>query len=197
MTIYKKIGEFLEFVNISNKEFTLFEWKPPNSYRRFDLDLNIVKENVMSDIFFHRDKGNMKIVFIRKNNLLYTVGSSPQIQYQLLEALLEQVDMEFNEMYDIGVILSYGNSNSNIFNGFTEIIDNIIKNFGELDIVKRIHVECRVCKTVLPLFVKRSFIDNSESYPVPIVYMHKGHAILCFIDQNYQHRGVELVNITG
>ncbi len=197
MTIYKKIGEFLEFVNISNKEFTLFEWKPPNSYRRFDLDLNIVKENVMSDIFFHRDKGNMKIVFIRKNNLLYTVGSSPQIQYQLLEALLEQVDMEFNEMYDIGVILSYGNSNSNIFNGFTEIIDNIIKNFGELDIVKRIHVECRVCKTVLPLFVKRSFIDNAESYPVPIVYMHKGHAILCFIDQNYQHRGVELVNITG
>ena len=197
MTIYKKIGEFLEFVNISNKEFTLFEWKPPNSYRRFDLDLNIVKENVMSDIFFHRDKGNMKIVFIRKNNLLYTVGSSPQIQYQLLEALLEQVDMEFNEMYDIGVILSYGNSNSNIFNGFTEIIDNIIKNFGELDIVKRIHVECRVCKTVLPLFVKKSFIDNAESYPVPIVYMHKGHAILCFIDQNYQHRGVELVNITG
>lgn len=197
MTVYKKIGEFLEFVNISNNEFTLFEWKPPNSYRRFDLDLNIVKENVMSDIFFHRDKGNMKIVFIRKNNLLYTVGSSPQIQYQLLEALLEQVDMEFNEMYDIGVILSYGNSNSNIFNGFTEIIDNIIKNFGELDIVKRIHVECRVCKTVLPLFVKRSFIDNAESYPVPIVYMHKGHAILCFIDQNYQHRGVELVNITG
>ena len=197
MTVYKKIGEFLEFVNISNKEFTLFEWKPPNSYRRFDLDLNIVKENVMSDIFFHRDKGNMKIVFIRKNDLLYTVGSSPQIQYQLLEALLEQVDMEFNEMYDIGVILSYGNSNSNIFNGFTEIIDNIIKNFGELDIVKRIHVECRVCKTVLPLFVKKSFIDNAESYPVPIVYMHKGHAILCFIDQNYQHRGVELVNITG
>ena len=197
MTVYKKIGEFLEFVNISNKEFTLFEWKPPNSYRRFDLDLNIVKENVMSDIFFHRDKGNMKIVFIQKNNLLYTVGSSPQIQYQLLEALLEQVDMEFNEMYDIGVILSYGNSNSNIFNGFTEIIDNIIKNFSELDIVKRIHVECRVCKTVLPLFVKKSFIDNAESYPVPIVYMHKGHAILCFIDQNYQHRGVELVNITG
>ncbi len=197
MTVYKKIGEFLEFVNISNKEFTLFEWKPPNSYRRFDLDLNIVKENMMSDIFFHRDKGNMKIVFIRKNDLLYTVGSSPQIQYQLLEALLEQVDMEFNEMYDIGVILSYGNSDSNIFNGFTEIIDNIIKNFGELDIVKRIHVECRVCKTVLPLFVKKSFIDNAESYPVPIVYMHKGHAILCFIDQNYQHRGVELVNITG
>ena len=197
MTVYKKIGEFLEFVNISNKEFTLFEWKPPNSYRRFDLDLNIVKENAVSDIFFHKDKGNMKIVYIQKHNLLYTVGASPQIQFQLLEALLEHVDLKFNETYDIEVILSYGNFSPNIFNGFKEIISDIIKNFGDLDLVKRILVECRVCKTVLPLFVKRSFIENAESYPVPIVYEHKGHAILCFIDKNYQHRGVELVNITG
>ncbi len=197
MTVYKKIGEFLEFINICNKDFTLFEWKPPNSYRRFDLDLNIVKENVVSDIFFHKDKGNMKIVYIQKHNLLYTVGASPQIQFQLLEALLEHVDLKLNETYDVEVILSYGNFSPSIFNGFKEIISDIIKNFSNLDIVKRIHVECRVCKVVLPLFVKKSFIENAESYPVPIVYMHKGHAILCFIDQNYQHRGVELVNITG
>jgi len=161
------------------------------------LDLNIVKENMTSDIFFHRDKGNMKIAYIRKRNLLYTVGASPQIQFQLLEALLEHVDLEFNEMYDIEVILSYGNFSLSIFKGFNEIIDNIIKNFGDLDLVKRIQVECRVCNTVLPLFVKKSFIENAESYPVPIVYKHKGHAILCFIDQDFQHRGVELVNITG
>ena len=206
MTVYKKIGEFLEFINISRitgesrenngDNFTLFEWKPPSSYRRFDLDLNIVKENARSDIFFHKDKGNMKIVYIQKNNLLYTVGASPQIQFQLLEALLEHVDLKLNETFDIEVILSYGNFSPNIFNGFKEIISDIIKNFGDLDLVKRIQVECRVCKTVLPLFVKRSFIENAESYPVPIVYEHKGHAILCFIDKNYQHRGVELVNIT-
>ena len=40
-------------------------------------------------------------------------------------------------------------------------------------------------------------IENADSYPVPIVYVHEGHAILCFIDQNFHHRGVELVNITG
>jgi hypothetical protein len=195
--VYKNIGEFLDFVNISNEKFTLFEWKPERSFRRFDLDLNIIKENPISDIFFHRDKGNMKLVFIRKHNLIYTVGASPSVQFQLLEALIEYVDLQFNEMYDVEVILSYGNFSPGLFNGFKDTIVEIIKNFGELDLVKRIHVECRVCGTVLPLFVKKSFIKNAESYPVPIVYKHKGHAILCFIDQDFHHRGVELVNITG
>ncbi|MFX1310534.1 MAG: hypothetical protein ACFE9M_02775 [Promethearchaeota archaeon] len=197
MPVYKNIAEFIEFINISNEKFTLFEWKPERSFRRFDLDLNIIKENPIIDIFFHRDKGNMKIVFIRKSNLIYTVGASPAVQYQLLEALLEYVDLKFNEIYDVDVILSYGDFSPGLFNGFKETIEHIIKNFADLELVKRIHVECRVCRTVLPLFVKKSFIDNAESYPVPIVYNHKGHAILCFIDRNFQHRGVELVNITG
>ncbi|MFX0104996.1 MAG: hypothetical protein ACFE75_05865 [Candidatus Hodarchaeota archaeon] len=197
MPVYKNISEFLDFVNISNEKFTLFEWKPLGSFRRFDLDLNIVRNSKTEDIFFHKDKGNMKIVYIRKHNLIYTVGANPKVQFQLLEALLEYVDLKFNEMYDVEVILSYGNFSTSIFNGFKKITENIIKNFTDLDLVKRIHVECRVCGTVLPLFVKKSFIENAESYPVPIVYNHRGHAILCFIDRNFQHRGVELVNITG
>lgn len=197
MSIYKNIAEFLEFINISNEKFTLFEWKPERSFRRFDLDLNIVKENPISDIFFHRDKGNMKLVYICKNNLIYTVGASPAVQYQLLEALLEYIDLKFNETYDIETILSYGEISPGSFNEFKGIIENIIINFADLELVKRIQVECRVCNTILPLFIKKSFIENAESYPVPIVYNHKGHAILCFIDKNYQHRGIELVNITG
>ncbi len=106
MPVYRNIGEFLEFINISNDEFTLFEWKPEKSFRRFDLDLNIVKENPISEIFFHKDKGNMKIVHIRKNSLIYTVGSNIKVQFQLLEALLEHVSFKFHDTYDIDVILS-------------------------------------------------------------------------------------------
>ena len=197
MPVFDNIGEFIEFINISSQNQFLFEWKPPKSFRRYDLDLNIVKENNVSDIFFHIDKGNMKIVHIRKNDLIYTVGASIKVQFQLLEALLEHVSFKFHDTYDIDVILSYSNFNPNIFNSFKEIIEDIIKNFGDLGLVKRIQVECRVCGKVLPLFVKKSFIQNAESYPVPIVYVHEGHAILCFIDKNFQHRGVELVNITG
>ncbi|GAH98097.1 unnamed protein product, partial [marine sediment metagenome] len=36
MSVYKNIAEFLEFINISNEKFTLFEWKPASSMRRFD-----------------------------------------------------------------------------------------------------------------------------------------------------------------
>ena len=96
MPVYKNIVEFLEFINISNEKFTLFEWKPERSFRRFDLDLNIIKENPINHIFFHRDKGNMKLVYIRKHNLIYTVGASPAVQYQLLEALLEYVDLKMD-----------------------------------------------------------------------------------------------------
>ncbi len=197
MAVYKNIAEFLEFINISNDNFTLFEWKPARSMRRFDLDLNIVKENPITDIFFHKDKGNMKIVYIRKHNLIYTVGASPRVQYQLLEALLEYIDLLFNDFYDIEVILSYSDFSPGIFNGFKESVENTIRDFADLDLVKRILVECRVCNTVLPLFIKKSMIENAESYPVPIVYEHRGHAILCFIDKNFHHRGVELVNISG
>jgi hypothetical protein len=197
MPVYRNIIEFLEFINISNEESTIFEWKPLKSFRRFDLDLNVVKENPVSDIFFHRDKGNMKLAYIRRNNLIYTVGASIKVQFQLLEALLEHVSFKFHEMYDVEVIMSYGDFNPAMFNGFKQVLVNIILKFADLDLVKRIQVECRVCKKVLPLFVKKSMIENADSYPVPIVYVHEGHAILCFIDQNFHHRGVELVNITG
>lgn len=197
MPVYRNIGEFLEFINISDERSTLFEWKPEKSYRRFDLDLNIVKENPVSDIFFHRDKGNMKIAYIRNKGLIYTVGANIKVQFQLLEALLEHVNFKFHKMYDVEVIMSYDDYNPAMFLNFKEILEEVIKNFADLDLVKRIQVECRACKKVLPLFVKNSMIENADSYPVPIVYVHEGHAILCFIDQNFHHRGVELVNITG
>ncbi|MFX0164981.1 MAG: hypothetical protein ACFFAG_04220 [Promethearchaeota archaeon] len=197
MPVYRNIGEFLEFINISNEESTLFEWKPKKSFRRFDLDLNIIKETPVSDIFFHKDKGNMKLAYIRRDNLIYTVGASLKVQFQLLEALLEHVSSKFHDMYDVEIIMSYEDFNPSMFNGFNEIIEYAIKNFADLELVKRIQVECRVCNKVLPLFVKKSMIENADSYPVPIVYVHEGHSILCFIDQNFHHRGVELVNITG
>ena len=115
----------------------------------------------------------------------------------MLEALIEQIIKDFNEMYAVDVILSYENFSPNVFNNFKSKVDEIIENFNELNIVRIINVPCMVCNQVLPLVVKRSFILSADSYPVPLVYTHKGHAILCFIDKNFDVRGVELVNITG
>ncbi len=197
MVEYSQILQNLEFINISNDEFTIFEWKPPRSYKSFILDLNIVKQNPVSNIFFHIFKGNMKIVHIRINDLIYTAGSTNQVQFQLLEALIEKVSIEFNIKYDVESYITYGNFSTTQFNSFNKNIEDIIAGFNELGTVRELKVPCMVCNTVLPIIVKKSFIENAESYPVPLVYTHNGHAILCFIDKNYDVRGVELVNITG
>jgi len=197
MTDYSRVLQNLEFINISTDKFSIFEWKPPRSFRSFILDLNIVKQNPVSNIFFHIFKGNMKIVHIRVKNIIYTAGSNNEVQFQLLEALIERVSVVFNEIYDIESYIKYDNFSTTILSPFKEEVDNIINNFNSLNSVMDLKVPCMVCNTVLPVIVKRSFIDNAESYPVPLVYNHKGHAILCFIDKNYDIRGVELVNITG
>lgn len=197
MADYSRVLQNLEFINISTDQFTIFEWKPPRSYKSFILDLNIVKLNPVSNIFFHIFKGNMKIVHIRLKDIIYTAGSNNEVQFQLLEALIERVSEVFNERYDIESYIKYDNFSTTVLNPFKEEIDNIIENFNTLDTVVELKVPCMVCNGILPIIVKRSFIDNAESYPVPLVYNHKGHAILCFIDKNYDIRGVELVNITG
>lgn len=197
MTDYSRVLQNLEFINISTDKFSIFEWKPPRSFKSFILDLNIVKQNPISNIFFHIFKGNMKIVHIRLKNIIYTAGSNNEVQFQLLEALIERVSVVFNEIYDIESYIKYDNFSTTILSPFKEEVDNIINNFNSLNSVMDLKVPCMVCNTVLPVIVKRSFIENAESYPVPLVYNHKGHAILCFIDKNYDIRGVELVNVTG
>jgi hypothetical protein len=194
---FKNILKKLEFINISTDDFTIFEWKPERSYKSFILDMNILKQNPMRNIFFHVNKGNLKIAYIRYDNQICSAGADTDMQFQLLEALIEEVHKLFNETYDVGYILSYGNFSSGIFNKFKTQVNEIIANFEKLRLVKVINIPCPACNKTLPLIIKNSFIKNAESYPVPIVYTHNGHAILAFIDMNFNVRGVELVNMTG
>jgi len=195
--MYSEIKNKINFINISNEDFTLFEWKPPNSFKSYVLDLNIVKENTANDIFFHINRGNMKIVYIRKNELLYTIGAESEVQFQILEALLEYIDKKFHETYDIDVILSYESVNPIAFKGFKDTVNEVIENIEDLKIIKVVDVFCRVCRKTLLLHIKKTIIEQATSYPVPIVFIHEGHAIVCYIDQNFVVRGVEFVNATG
>ena len=191
------IKDQIQFINITGKDLVLFEWKPPRSFKSFILDMNIIKENKVSDIFFHINKGNLKIVHIRKHNLIYSVGASEEVQYQILEALLEEIDKQFNEIYDLDVILSFSTTNAAIFKPFKQEIDQIIENFHSLQLVKKVDVLCRVCKATLPMYIKKSIMESETSFPVPLVYIHKGHAIVTYIDKDFAVRGVELVHINS
>lgn len=190
----------LNFINISSDEMILVEWRPPESRRTSLLDLNLIREDNTDDIFFNVDKLNTKMAYIRKNNIYYAIGAEAdeKVQFQLMESLLEIVIKQFQDTYDTEVIFSVGNVSPNAFMGFKSILDEIFANIKTYDLGKTIHAHCRACnKSRMPIFIKKSIIDNAESYPVPIVYNHKGHALLCYIDKNFEVRGVEIVNTTG
>ncbi|MFX1256826.1 MAG: hypothetical protein ACFFAN_03125 [Promethearchaeota archaeon] len=195
--MYQNLKEKIQFINISSEDLTLFEWKPPRSFKSYILDLNIIRKNKISEIFFHHDKGNMKIVHIRKDNLIYSIGANNEIQFQVLEAILEYIEKKFHKTYDINVILTYENTSASIFKPFKKNVDKVINNLKDLNLVKEVNVSCKVCKKILKLYIKKSIIKDAISFPIPVVYNHKGHAIVCYIDQNFIVRGVELVNITG
>jgi hypothetical protein len=187
----------INFINISSDSLNLFEWKPPRSFKSYVLDLNIVKENKASNIFFHIDKGNQKIVHIRINDLIYSIGTSEDVQFQILEAILEKVHELFHQTYDISVILSFSNTNPTVFKHFKQEVDDIIENFHKHDLIKRVNVYCNVCKGTLPLYVKKSIMKGATSFPIPLVFTHNGHAVVTYIDQDFVVRGVELVHMTG
>lgn len=188
----------ISFITISNTDLVLFEWKPPGTFKSFLLELNLIKENPASNIFFHINKGNMKLVHIKdNNNVIFSIGADNALQFQLLEALLESIAIKFHETYDIKVILSYGNVSTSIFKAFKAQIDEIIENFYSLDLIKTIRVQCMICNKTLHLNIKKTMIEKADSFPVPVVYIHEGHSIVCYIDAKFSVRGVELVNVTG
>jgi len=188
----------ISFLNISHGDSTLYEYKSPNSYKNYSLDLKIIRKNKRDAIFFHIHRGNLKIVHLKQNNLFYSIGTETlDIQFQTLEAIIEIIIKTFLETFAVETILSYGNVSSSIFNSFKENVVKILANFSSLDLIKKVDVICRVCEKQLPLFVRKSLITNAESYPVPLVYTHKGHSIVCYIDKQFNVRGVELVHITG
>ncbi|MFO8019604.1 MAG: hypothetical protein R6U96_13335 [Promethearchaeia archaeon] len=196
-SLTKNVEDNLKFINISTEDFQLFEWKPPRSFRSYFLDLNIVKENATENIFNHIDKGNMKITYTRKGKIYLSAGSDSKLQFQIMEAILEYLDEQFVEMFDIDVIFSYDNVSTNIFKPFKEKVENTIKNLDKLDLIKPINVRCRGCNKRVKIYIRKSMIRNAESYPVPLVYRHEGHALLSYIDEDFHVRGSEIVNITG
>jgi len=193
---YKFLRSHLIYFNISREDHTIFEWKPIGSNRSYILELNYIWKNVIKDVFFHIERNNEKFVYIKKDNLIFTISSANKIQFQTLEAIIEQIVDNFKETYDIEVIFSFDVS-SNYFKSFRNNIEDLLINFYTLDVVKKVDVLCKVCGKLLPLVIKTRIIEESQNFPVPIVYRHDGHAIICFIDKNFVLRGVKPVVVTG
>ena len=193
---YKFLRSHLIYFNISRENYTIFEWKPNSSNRSYLLELNYIWKNMIKDVFFHIERNNEKFVYIKKDNLIFTISSANKIQFQTLEALIEEIVDNFKETYDIEVIFSFDVS-SNYFLSFQKNIEELLINFYTLGVINKIDILCKVCGKLLPLVIKTKIIEESKNFPVPIVYRHDGHAIICFIDKNFVLRGVKPVVVSG
>ena len=188
----------INYINISDNDHTLFEWTKFRTPQSYVIDLNHIRKNEVEDVYFHIEKSDMKIVYLRKENIIYTVSTQKILQYQILEAILDQIDSKFHETFDVSVIISYGSYSTTAFNHFKDIIENeILNKFHTNGSLKDLLIYCKTCKKSFHLFIKRNEIDTQKAFPVPIVYSHEGHAIICFIDKNFVLRGTKEVRITG
>ncbi|MFX1315072.1 MAG: hypothetical protein ACFE9T_04360 [Promethearchaeota archaeon] len=199
MFINFSLFEKIFFFNVgryNHDNDTFYEWKS-NSYHKSNFfEVKLTRNAPERNIFYCITKSDIKLVYYAQNNAVFTIGANPEIQSQLLEAILEYLINEFFYMYDESLLTtSYGDT-CDIFNGFSSVIHNIFKNYKNLELIKTALVTCKGCGRTLTVFIKKSLIENSAKTTIPLVYAHSGHAILLYIDKKYKIRGSELVSVS-
>ncbi len=127
---------------------------------------------------------------------VFTIAADPSIQSSLLEAVLEYLMNLFFDTYDKSLLASCYGEVCNIFDGFYKPVENTLKNYHELDIVKSTLAICRACNKTLQILIRKSLVKESTKPTTPIVYVHAGHSLLCYVDKNFKVRGAELVSVT-
>jgi hypothetical protein len=183
----------LNFIDIGLDEtHDVFTWKNGNA-RTFPVDILHARRTAVKDIYYHDENREKRFIFIKKDRFIFTLSSKPTAQFQLLEAILDDVADNFIESYQD---YSDGLLNLNSTKGFASLLPEIFEHAVKKS-VKWIMTKCFVCKKNLKVCVKRSLIDNAKSYPVALVYFHEGHGLLIYIDSSFYVRGAELVQVSG
>ncbi len=190
------ISNLIYFIHFGTKEYIYFSWKSKIRPKAFIFDYAIARDTTISDIFFHLNKGDIKIAYIKKNDLVFIIGADRSVQFQILEALLENLSEKFNEIYGDVLKEIFEIGTEDFFKDFITKIEQSIKTIPS-QIGKIINTHCRVCNKYVNIYVKNSLIEDAEDYPVTLVYNHGGHSLLLYIDADFKVRGAEIVAITG
>ncbi|MFX1259241.1 MAG: hypothetical protein ACFFAN_15410, partial [Promethearchaeota archaeon] len=150
----------------------------------------------MKNIFYCIPKADIKLVYYLEDDAVFSIGSNSEIQSQLLEALLEHLIEKFYDMYDKSLFKSCYGDVCNIFDGFSSVLEDSLKNYERLDLIETSLVNCKACKKTIVVIIKKSLVEKSERTHTPLVYNHSGHALLLYIDKQFKVRGQELVDIS-
>ena len=173
----------------------LYQWgKSGTSLSTFTLDILKAQDMAKTeDIFYHLERPNRKLSFILKKDMIYIVGSDTETQSQLLEAVLEETIKGFTEFYH-QKLNSYVGGFVSEYREFDKIFLRTLDTLN--DIVKIVMAPCKACGSPTNVIVKKSIFEKPhKSYPIPLVFCHKGHALLIYLDQHYQVRASEIVDM--
>ncbi|MFO8019540.1 MAG: hypothetical protein R6U96_13015 [Promethearchaeia archaeon] len=191
----------MKFFNIGRykeERDTFYEWKSKNFNKSISFIVHSTRSAPERDIFYTINKKDYKAVYYIPEDIdaVFTIGADPDIQSVILEALLEYLHNKFFEMYEGSLLTACYGERCDIFNGFTDVLLDSFRNFRELDLVKATRVNCKACKKNMQVYIKKSLIENASQFPVPIVFVHSGHALLIYIDRQYKTRGTGLVSLS-
>ncbi len=175
----------------------LYQWsKSSNSKSRFAIDVLKAKNLAQSEgIIYHLERPDRKICFFLFKNMFYLVGSEQETQFQLLEAIIEEASQDFatfylNKLEQREAGFAYEQKEFDL--KFEHII-------GDLKhIVTVVFAPCPVCENTISVIAKNSIVNRPEQrIPVPLVYTHKGHSLLIYLDKQFQVRGSEIVDVSS
>jgi hypothetical protein len=172
----------------------MIRWAPI-SQTVFRLDILAARATARETHFLRLEKSGSRTVFRKKNGLTFVIAADESVQFQLLEAILDEVMSQFFEIYG-SICCDILTGMTNMFEGFQFKIPEIIA-YVENEKVVWVRAECKVCSENHKVCIRRSLIQKAKDYPVSIVFMHLGHGLLLYIDANFRVRGAELVDITG
>lgn len=176
----------------TNTDF--MRWVRPKS-NVFPMDIDAARQMAKEKFFLHIEKPNRRMVFILEKEIVFFIMAEIEIQFQMLEAILEEIIASFFDAYG-AIYQNFFSGMSNIFEGFkSTIIDSI--NRAQNNRVKWIQSKCNICREKYLVCVKKSIIENAESFPVSLVFQHGGHGLLIYLDSKFKTRGSEVVEITG
>ena len=175
---------------------TYFEWKSDAFESNTLLLTRMTRNPPVKNIFYSILKLDLKIVYYLKDKVVFSIGSNPEIQSQLLEAILEYLIEKFFFMFDESLLLTCYGDVSSIFNSFTSVVESTFKDYNSLNIIRTQLVNCKACAKTIRVIIKKSLVENSKKSTTPLVYTHSGHAILIYFDKHFKIRGHEPVEVS-
>jgi hypothetical protein len=191
------------YINIGVGSETFFNWRNASAKIGFN-QIDVVGARTYEgnlSYYIHIKKQDYKLVFRKMNppagrgkSLIFIVGGTPDCQFQVMEAFVEFLSTQWNELY--GEFILQSSTFGNLFEGFKEIVGDAFNEVPKSYLFK-VGTNCHSCAKRFEIYVRKSLIAHAEAYPVALVFEHTDHALLLYIDQQGNSRGESTVDITG